>query len=523
MSDIENLYKDRKNFCVIALTGYTASGCSRLAEIMQDDQFYNRDDMRAALSIGMSYNRTINNNDIFFNEESQKVNAAISLLNFKRKYSICRSFIQLNYKGYTIIKYSKVIWLKIILELVKKSNTDIELKQELINILKDKFQPSTKHDNDYRELCTLKPWERVDELIANLDLKPLYEEIKPLLELQKDKQQYDKYNGTLANIFLGNDNYIEFSNFYNFINSKLFKLDYYSACFFYHRSGYQIRKCGSVLSKYSEIFDAKEDFSHIYDIVKLINSIIKGIRFPSNNNNNNDKLGCRVVIDSIRNSLEARFLKERYSAFYLIAVHDEENSKSHLRNKVLANYNYTEEEIRSKREIINLQIDKIIELGNTEQTNKDFENGKFASPNTQQCVADAEIHISNQELDENHMTAPYFWSMSEQWMKYASLILHPGLITPSSEERCMVVAYTAKFNSGCLSRQVGAVITNRAHTIKSIGWNDVPYGQTPCSLRSLYDFPKFSDNKSPELKYIYSEFERGNRHIYKVKISSLRF
>jgi len=63
--------------------------------------------------------------------------------------------------------------------------------------------------------------------------------------------------------------------------------------------------------------------------------------------------------------------------------------------------------------------------------------------------------------------------------------LHPGLITPTHIERCMQMAYNAKLNSGCLSRQVGAVITDRNFSIKAIGWNDVPQGQVPCNLRDV--------------------------------------
>jgi Deoxycytidylate deaminase len=47
------------------------------------------------------------------------------------------------------------------------------------------------------------------------------------------------------------------------------------------------------------------------------------------------------------------------------------------------------------------------------------------------------------------------------------------------------MAYNAKLNSGCLSRQVGAVITDRNFSIKAIGWNDVPQGQVPCNLRDV--------------------------------------
>lgn len=66
-------------------------------------------------------------------------------------------------------------------------------------------------------------------------------------------------------------------------------------------------------------------------------------------------------------------------------------------------------------------------------------------------------------------------------------MMHPGLVPPSPIERVMQVAYTAKLNSGCLSRQVGAAVTNEAFSVVSIGWNTVAEGQTPCSLRSLSD------------------------------------
>lgn len=60
-----------------------------------------------------------------------------------------------------------------------------------------------------------------------------------------------------------------------------------------------------------------------------------------------------------------------------------------------------------------------------------------------------------------------------------------GLITPTAMERVMQVAYTVKLNSGCISRQVGAVVTDGDNSIKSVGWNDVANGQIPCSMRSL--------------------------------------
>jgi deoxycytidylate deaminase len=75
--------------------------------------------------------------------------------------------------------------------------------------------------------------------------------------------------------------------------------------------------------------------------------------------------------------------------------------------------------------------------------------------------------------------------LKRQLVYYIALILHPGLVPPYPQERLMQVAYTAKLNSGCISRQVGAVVTNSDYSVKSIGWNTVGKGHTPCSLRSF--------------------------------------
>jgi dCMP deaminase len=74
-----------------------------------------------------------------------------------------------------------------------------------------------------------------------------------------------------------------------------------------------------------------------------------------------------------------------------------------------------------------------------------------------------------------------------QILKYVSLICQPGIVPPSPEERCMQMAYTAKHNSGCISRHVGAAITDENYSLKAIGWNTTPAGQVPCVLRNAED------------------------------------
>ena len=67
----------------------------------------------------------------------------------------------------------------------------------------------------------------------------------------------------------------------------------------------------------------------------------------------------------------------------------------------------------------------------------------------------------------------------------------------------MQVAYNAKANSGCVSRQVGAILTDANFTVKSIGWNDVPQSQIPCNLRNGLDLVKQKNSAH------FSDFEKG--------------
>jgi deoxycytidylate deaminase len=67
----------------------------------------------------------------------------------------------------------------------------------------------------------------------------------------------------------------------------------------------------------------------------------------------------------------------------------------------------------------------------------------------------------------------------------------------------MQIAYNAKANSGCISRQVGAVITDKNHSVKSIGWNDVAANQIPCNLRNLKDLVLDVNQEH------FSDFEKG--------------
>jgi deoxycytidylate deaminase len=61
--------------------------------------------------------------------------------------------------------------------------------------------------------------------------------------------------------------------------------------------------------------------------------------------------------------------------------------------------------------------------------------------------------------------------------RYLHLIFGTEIITPTSAESAMHHAWVASANSACLSRQVGAALTDENGGLISVGWNDVPrYG-----------------------------------------------
>lgn len=58
--------------------------------------------------------------------------------------------------------------------------------------------------------------------------------------------------------------------------------------------------------------------------------------------------------------------------------------------------------------------------------------------------------------------------------RFLHLILGTKVITPTTGETAMYMAASAAGNSACLSRQVGAALTDENGEVIAVGWNDVP-------------------------------------------------
>lgn len=231
-----------------------------------------------------------------------------------------------------------------------------------------------------------------------------------------------------------------------------------------------------------------------FTLAERINAVIKQIHEERQN------AGERtfIVVDAIRSPLEAIFFQDRYSSFFLMAISaPEPDRQSRLRAQ-----KYSEEDIES--------IDSI------EYKLHDLDKPEFYSvQDIQACLQRSDLYINNPNVSAK---VNEFQELANQLIRFVSLIRRPGIVTPSALERCMQIAYTAKINSGCISRQVGAVVTDINFSVRSIGWNDAPDGQVPCNLRNRDDLLGGTDSSA------YSEFEKTDeKYLGHFAKSSKRF
>ncbi|OZY39617.1 hypothetical protein CJF43_22040 [Pseudomonas fragi] len=262
--------------------------------------------------------------------------------------------------------------------------------------------------------------------------------------------------------------FIDIPELTKIIHSRLGKAKFTQ---FYQRAGDNVRASGRAN-------DQNFNPEQLFNFPKHLNFLIKLAHKKARTNN----VPCRIVIDAIRNPYEAFYLKRRYANFYLVSINTTNT-----------------ERLRSLREYRKLTDDEIKTLDNKEYPEKISGAKKFVVQNIQECIEVSDIHIHNSKISEytqNDLVSQLAW--------YVTLMMHPGLVMPTSIENCMQIAYTAKQSSGCISRQVGAVVTDESYSVKAIGWNSTPQGQLPCLLRSAEDLIH-DRNKSD-----FSEYELTN-------------
>lgn len=488
---VEKMYQQRKDFVIVALTGITGSGCTNLADIMHRP--FEEWSRRVRSTAELETMRTGDKRDMVF----------------QREYELCYRVCEKQYERFEIIKYRNVLLL-VTLEILSSECKDADqLRDALRELLKEKYDKSREIKADVED----------KEYVVNNDFSPtdlirlgLTDELcGQFFELKSQERKENKRSFCEAYYMLYEGE--SFTGFCERLYDELKRRDYYAKNFFVHRLASSLRAKG--VPKGEVWHDSKFENEHVFTVVEAINILIKGQHevYPSKER--------RFVIDAVKNSMEILYLRERYNAFYMIALHNDGNEGKLIREKVcqaMCGHSWEEATMPEQQNIL-MQTKRIMYLSGIESETSDFEDGKFYGQDISRCVTESEIHIAYNDVrelatmgeEERKKSERVFFSTAEQWMKFYSLIIRPGLITPSRDERCMSVAYVAKFNSGCISRQVGCTIVDEESAIQSVGWNDPPSEQLPCQLRYVDEICKCGQNGYEYVKGIgsrlFSQFE----------------
>ena len=405
---INQIYKHRKDFILIGLTGKIGAGCSTTAKFMtQDISSHNL----PSLCISSSSSDT------------------------DRKKNIIQKFYLANWKPFVKITASDVI-------------TSFLLENDF-----DTVQNFLKSAN-FKEF--------------NLDFKKdynrLHKEYKNISFKKKNKETYEYITNKLSNASLEIKKALGIENKYRNYSE------------IYQNIGDNLRLSGTATN------NKNTDLKNIFTISERINKFVKIIKYHKIEVK---KEPAYIVIDAFRNPFEAMYFKERYAAFYLFSINAEQR---HVEDRLARG--------------LKMSIDQIKQQDDKENPSDTVDSAKnFVSQNIKACIQKSDVHIANNGMYGNSN----YHELYGQIIKYISLIQHPGLITPSLDEKMMQVAHTAKLNSACLSRQVGASITNEYGSLKAIGWNSVADGQTPCLLRSKDEILTGTESKS------FSMYEKGEK------------
>lgn len=179
----------------------------------------------------------------------------------------------------------------------------------------------------------------------------------------------------------------------------------------------------------------------------LVELAIKQIREERKAVKTTEIKGRRVcyIIDSLKNYDELKLLRAVYrDIFYLFSIFSLEQE----RNDYLVN----------TKELSPKEAKEIIE--------KDDYEDIFHGQDVRNTFIEGDFFIRTSYTDKT--------AINERISKYLHLIFNSDIITPNKHETAMYNAKSSAGNSACLSRQVGATITDANGVHISNGWNDVP-------------------------------------------------
>lgn len=484
---LNEFYKLRRDFMIIGLTGKMQAGADKFNNLLTKDD---NDEVLSKLT-----DNFIEGYKVISDSEARKLRRVKDFFSYKD-----------NWVKFNVLEYKNVILLFIL-----QHNFDEDQDKFVNNICQWIIKLG-----DYKQFVN--PRFGKDDGIGLGSANYINESLKTFLlgnigKLSRvgltSSKTLEKFldDDCENNDFFFNTNYEEFAkeffgtldNFSIYLRHKLI-----------HVATFCLRRFGSLGI---EIIEENKPVNDIYIIARVINRLIKIHRKSTGDI-------AHIIIDRLKNSYEIMYFRERYSGFYLVAANrNEEERKIDISTKVSEKTKFTD---------VSENVNLLVKLDDIEYKVNEFKEGKFDSFDIENCIQKADYHLWHEEelnccdlskyedaalkLKNNEISRIskfYVYLPFEfQCLRFLALLQQPGLITPTYIERIMQIAFNTKLNSGCISRQVGAVVTDSHFSVKGIGWNDVPMGQTPCSLRDLRDY-KINPNDLPE----FTNFEKGKSQV----------
>jgi deoxycytidylate deaminase len=202
-------------------------------------------------------------------------------------------------------------------------------------------------------------------------------------------------------------------------------------------------------SYYNKLIDAGNDLRDRYGLSILAELAINEIAVNREMDRTSEadpfeSMRICYIIDSIKNEKELELLRLVYrDIFYFIGVF----SNLDIRIKNLENKG--------------IKTGEVFELIDRD-SGEDAKHGQKVT----KTFVDADFFL---RVDSSSSTV-----IEPKLGRYFNLIFASDIITPTPNETAMYLASAAAGNSACLSRQVGASITDKFGEVIAVGWNDVP-------------------------------------------------
>ena len=519
---VENILKQKKGFIIIALTGKVKAGTSDVCDLLTDEKFCDR--------------------------VTKPANTAEITMSEARERTLCYRYLHHNWKTFVEINVSSIILSLWIEGEGKNEQVEPETKEiydKMKNVLKGYIGSGGFKEDAKAFIYKMHRAINEDEDDGNNDF-----------------QIIDDADDTLFNSI---KSYEALCNKWRELAGKLERNEYMTKEMIYFCYGvlpamnYHLEKNLKKEEKFTEIYQdlgnniraygkarpqAGDEYraEGIFCIPRRINKFLKILRHYKNIvelENQGEKVVHKiksnqlcVVINNLKNNFEAFYFRCRYASFYLLAVScDEDMRKNRFKSDEEYRLAELNENLRAGKKVFqraekyrkglgeNESISEWLESksGQTVFNEEEivflkkvykkgslrkecYKNGLagFVLQDVVECIENADLFLQR-NFHEPNAKCDYdlTWSLG----RMVTLMMHPGLLTPTKEEKCMQVAMTAKLNSGCLSRQVGAVVTDPEYNILSLGWNDAPCGAESCIRRNMFDLFRNHD------KGAYSDFE----------------